>query len=612
MLKKPYLFCYLMIAPAVILVLGLGLYPMLDSLRLSVFQYDLMRISTEGTPFIGLKNFQEIFTSSRFLQVFINTLSFMIVAVSGVTILGLLIAQVLNKDFTGRGTVRTLVLIPWFIPPMVAASVWIWMYQPERSPINQMLKTFGLIETNIRFLTDISWFLGPLSIPFFAVALVRVWHGLPFVTTFILAGLQSISSELYEAAEIDGANRFQKFFLITLPMLKPVLRVLITLLAIGGIGHFEVNYILTGGGPQDMTNVLPVMAYTEAFVFYRFDLASAISCVILVLTGIIGVLYVRRYFKGSEEEGKRRSKRRDFGFKIASLFSIKTRHVGPQKKSRGGVWSWRVIVILFVVAILLFTLFPYYWMLKSSFQTPRQIRAIPNQWIPKTPTFKGYSRALKVIPLARYMMNSILVSSMTAIVATLVASMVAYVLVRYQFKGATLVLALILFTQLIPAITRVFPIYFLIQRLGLLNNYFGLLVAYMGFSVPFAALLLHGYFRTSCPVEIEEAALVDGCSRWRVFTRVVVPISIPGIAATAIFTFLGAWNDFLWASLLLSQGKMKTIQVGLRDFLTEAGSVQHINALMAACVLTTIPSMLAFRFLQKGIVGGISAGSIKE
>ena len=134
------------------------------------------------------------------------------------------------------------------------------------------------------------------------------------MTTFILAGLQSISSELYEAAEIDGANRFQKFFLITLPMLKPVLRVLITLLAIGGIGHFEVNYILTGGGPQDMTNVLPVMAYTEAFVFYRFDLASTISCIILVLTGIIGVFYVRRYFKGSEEDGKRSTRGGGFNF----------------------------------------------------------------------------------------------------------------------------------------------------------------------------------------------------------------------------------------------------------------------------------------------------------
>ena len=227
-------------------------------------------------------------------------------------------------------------------------------------------------------------------------------------------------------------------------------------------------------------------------------------------------------------------------FKIASLFSINTKHARDRKKSKRFEWSWKVIVVLFVVAILFFTLFPYYWMLKSSFQTPRQIRAIPNEWIPKTPTVKGYTRALKVIPLARYMMNSVLVSTITALVATLVASMVAYVLVRYQFKGATLVLALILFTQLIPAITRVFPIYFLIQRLGLLNNYAGLIVAYMGFSVPFAALLLHGYFRNSCPVEIEEAALVDGCSRWRVFTRVVLPISIPGIAATGIFYVFGS------------------------------------------------------------------------
>ena len=193
--------------------------------------------------------------------------------------------------------VRTMVLISWFIPPIVAAGIWTWLFQPERSPINAVLAALGLIQTPIRFLTDSNWTLGPLSIPFFSIALVRVWNGLPFTITFIMAGLQSISHEIYEAAQMDGASGIQRFFYVTLPILRPVLLVLITLLAIGGIGHFEVNYVMTGGGPKGLTNILAVMAYTEAYSQYRFDLAAATANIILLMTGVIGFFYVRQQLK---------------------------------------------------------------------------------------------------------------------------------------------------------------------------------------------------------------------------------------------------------------------------------------------------------------------------
>lgn len=286
-----------MVAPALILVLLLGLYPMLASIRMSFLQYDLLLIPTQGTPFVGLNNYRTLFERPQFLQALTNTLAFVVVAVSGVVTLGLLLAQVLSRDFRGRGTLRTLVLISWFIPPIVAAGIWVWMFQPERSPINIVLQALGLIRVPIRFLTDSTWTLGPLSIPFFSIAMVRIWNGLPFVTTFIMAGLQSIPHEIYEAAEIDGANGIQRFFYVTLPMLRPVLLVLITLLTIGGIGHFEVNYVMTGGGPKGLTNILAVMAYNEAYSQYRFDLAAATSNIILIMTGIIGFLYVRQQIK---------------------------------------------------------------------------------------------------------------------------------------------------------------------------------------------------------------------------------------------------------------------------------------------------------------------------
>lgn len=293
MTARRNIFSYLMVAPALLLVLALGIYPMFESLRLSVVQYDLMRIGSEGTPFVGLANFRTVFADPRFLRAFTNTILFALIAVGSVTFLGLLIAQVINLEFLGRGLLRTLVLVPWVIPPVVASAIWMWVFQPERSPINQVLKALGLIESNIRFLTDATTTWGPISIPMLSVSLVRIWGGLPFVTVMILAGLQSIPSDIYESAEIDGAGTFRKFWSITLPMLRSTLAILVTLLFIGGLGHFEVNYIMTGGGPANLTNILAVMSYQQAFTQYRFDLASAISVVILALTSIVAFFYIR-------------------------------------------------------------------------------------------------------------------------------------------------------------------------------------------------------------------------------------------------------------------------------------------------------------------------------
>ena len=267
--------------------------------------------------------------------------------------------------------------------------------------------------------------------------------------------------------------------------------------------------------------------------------------------------------------------------------------------------------IVVVGLLLVFMLLPFYWMLKSSLQTNFALMAIPPNWIPRPFTLQGYREAINLIPFARYISNSVFISLVTAMIATFAASSAAYVLARYRFPGATFILSLFLLTQLIPGITRIFPIYFFLKRLDLINKYQGIIVAYVSFSLPYAVMMLSGYFRGSYPMELEEAALIDGCTWFTAFLRIVLPISMPGIVAIATFSFLGAWNDFLWASLLLYQGDMKTIQVGIRDFIGELGQVNRANAFMAACVLTTVPAVILFRFAQKGMVQGITSGAIK-
>jgi len=280
-----------MVAPALIVSLLLGIYPVLDTFRISLMQYDLLRVANEGTPFVGFQNYLEIIRNPQFIQALINTILFTAIAVAAVTMLGLVVSQLLNADFKGRGAVRMIAMIPWFVPPVVASMIWLWMFQTDRSPINQVLRELGLISTNIKFLTDTSTF-AFMSIPMFSVSAVRVWGGLPFVTLFLLAGLQSLPKDVYEAAKIDGAGVLQRFFQITLPMLRPVLSILLILLILGGLGHFDINYIMTKGGPQGLTNLLSILSYQQAFIFFRFDLASAVSTLIVVLTAPLAIYYI--------------------------------------------------------------------------------------------------------------------------------------------------------------------------------------------------------------------------------------------------------------------------------------------------------------------------------
>lgn len=266
-------------------------------------------------------------------------------------------------------------------------------------------------------------------------------------------------------------------------------------------------------------------------------------------------------------------------------------------------------IVVLVLAVYL--LLPFFWMLKSAFQPANEITAAPPIWLPQSPTLDNFRDALAMMPLVRQMANSLLVGVGAAVLTTVVSSMAAYVTARYKSKVVVVILSVLVFNQLVPDITRLFPVYFLLENLGLVNTYAGMILTYTGFAVPFATLVLHGYFQTSCPPELEEAAYVDGCSPIQSFFRVFLPVSRTGLLAVACITFLQIWNDFIWASTILFRGDVTMLQVGLRSFLGIGGSVQFMGPFMAACVLTLLPAFLLFLFVQKYMTSGLAGGALK-
>jgi multiple sugar transport system permease protein len=282
-----------------------------------------------------------------------------------------------------------------------------------------------------------------------------------------------------------------------------------------------------------------------------------------------------------------------------------------QHRTRSGFTLGDLGIWLAIVAFLLWVLFPFLWMIRTALLPREYIYSLPIQWLPPRLAIEHFVEAFSLFPLITFFTNSLIVGVVTTLAAVLLASMAAYALARTTFPGMTVVLVLLLFTQTVPGLVKLTPAYFLLRDLGLLNTYYGLILAYVAVAVPFSTLMLRSYFVGAIPGELEEAALLDGCTKWGVFTRIALPICVPGIVAVSIFTLVLTWNDFVWASLITNRGTMRTVAVGLASFIGEMGASPYLSQYMAACVMATIPTVLGFSLVQRFMAQGVTTGALK-
>lgn len=258
------------------------------------------------------------------------------------------------------------------------------------------------------------------------------------------------------------------------------------------------------------------------------------------------------------------------------------------------------------VAVLLI-LFPIYWMVITSFKLPREIFRVPSLW-PKVFTWNNYVILLEQKDFLLPIRNSLIVSSAVTVTSLLVSSLAAYSIVRFRYPGRTLVGRLILLAYLTPTSLLFIPLSILMARLQLGNSIFGLVIVYLTFSVPLGTWLLQGYFR-AVPRELEEQGMIDGLSRIGALFRIVLPLSGPGLAAVAIFTFTGAWNELLLALVLVTSDSQRTAPLALSYLITS--DVLPWGPLMAGAVLSSFPLMILYFVAQRFMVTDLTAGSVK-
>lgn len=264
----------------------------------------------------------------------------------------------------------------------------------------------------------------------------------------------------------------------------------------------------------------------------------------------------------------------------------------------------RLAILAYIVA----ALFPLYWLLKVSVTPNELLYSEGVRMWPSRTTFEHFSFVITHSAFPTFFKNSLIVAGCTALVVTVLASLSGYALSRFNFRAKYWIVALMLLTQMFPLVMLVAPIFKMLSPLGLTNSLTGLVIVYSAFNVPFATFLMQSFF-DGIPKELEEAAMIDGATQFVAFRQIILPLTLPGIAATLGFVFTAAWSELLFALMLISGNDSATFPVGLLSFVSKFSV--NFGQMMAAGVLALIPACLFFLLIQRYLVQGLTAGAVK-
>jgi len=268
----------------------------------------------------------------------------------------------------------------------------------------------------------------------------------------------------------------------------------------------------------------------------------------------------------------------------------------------------KIISLALLLALIVFSVLPFLWMAGTSFKTADEVYTSPPTWVPAHPSLANYGYILKRGPFDLYFRNSFLVGIGTTGLALTVSVLAGYGFSRFRMPGRNCLLFGFLMAQMFPSVLLIIPLFKMVKSLNLMNTLYALILANMSFAVPLCTWLIKGFF-DQIPYELEEAAVIDGCSRLGAMTRVALPTARPGIAAAGIYVFIGAWDEFVYALTFTSRDAVRTLPIGLQRF-TTSYEVQWSH-MAAATVLVTVPVVALFLFIQRYLAQGMLAGATK-
>jgi multiple sugar transport system permease protein len=619
---------WLFILPTALLLFGLIGYPFVRALYLSLFNV----VGVRQGNFVGLQNYVSLWSDDFFLRSVATTVTFTFWSEVFKFSLGLLAALLLHNLPRWGAVLGGLILMPYIIPEVVRALAWRILLDPLFGALNFIL-------VNVLHVMDRgpSW-LGDPGTALPSVIGVNVWAGIPFFVILLTAGLKSIDRELYEAAAVDGASPWRRFLHITLPGLRYVIIVATLLSTIFTFNSFTLTYLLTGGGPGGATRVYAILAYEYAVQALRFSTGVAVAMTMTPFLFLV-ILVLGRYMMrpenvaaGAGDDGRFwrglmlllwpvRMLLRGVTAAFWAINSVGESIAGaigralPRRTSARPLvphWARRGVgfglLYLLIGLLLVFEIFPFYFIAVTAFKSTLQIQQIQSMFWPNPWSLEHFVFLFTQIPFTTWYANTILVAGVSTLVSMFAASLGAYALVRLKWKGTSQLSTAVLVAYLMPAALMFIPLYNILTQIKLINTQMALIVTYPTVVLPFATWLMMGYYR-SIPEELEEAARIDGCNRFQAFYRVVLPLVRPALVAVAMFSVTQAWNEFLYAKTFLRSTEVFTLPVGLGQLIV--GDVQPWGELMAAALLTAAPVVVIYMLGQRFMVAGLTAGSVK-
>ena len=439
----------------------------------------------------------------------------------------------------------------------------------------------------------IVWF-ASADLAFWAVVISITWKVVGFGMVLFIAAIQSIDREILEAAVIDGAGYWRRAFLIIVPLTRRIILLATLVSAIGSMLAFDQFYIMTSGGPRGQTFTAVYWIYQNSFVSFRLGYGAALSIVLtLIILAFCDV--------ADRVDGKERG-------------DMTTAALAPEAAAvatRRAVTPAAYVAVAISIAVIAIMAAPIVLSALASIKTAADASAIPPHYLPRVLSLENYAKVVGFqAGLATYVGNSALVAAMTIAACLALAAPAGYGLARFAMRGKEIAFLILLAPIMIPYQALLTPLYLDFAKVGLVNTHVGLAIVHTILQLPFSIFLMRASFE-AIPREIEEAAVIDGCSTWQRLTRVFLPLAVPGLVTVALFAFINSWNEFLAALIFMNRNTSFTVPILLVSVRAGKFGAVDWGALQASVIISIIPSLAVYLALQRYYISGLLSGAVK-